>query len=255
MQPLRVILLSGWGVDQHIWQPLETYWPDHLAPQAIEWPGYGATPALRAGATLTSLAEAMAPSLPSDAVWVGWSLGGLLATALLEHLPPPRGLILLGAGDTFCARDETGASGGVTTRELKAFQRAFQREPTATWQHFLRWQAQEELNPRQAYRQLRDLLGDAPPADNITLASGLQWLASIDNRSRLAAPLCPVVRLTGEYDPFISRAQHHISETLSGVGHCPMLSQPQALAASIIRHVTQMANDAIQMTNTSMAVL
>ncbi|MCH4810737.1 alpha/beta fold hydrolase [Vreelandella neptunia] len=236
----RLVLLSGWGIDRRIWQSLEAYWPRETEVQPIDWPGYsegdGGTPALPANATMAQLAESMATSLSHDTVWVGWSLGGLLATALLDYLPAPKGLILLGAGATFCADD------GVTTAELKAFQRAFQRDPTATWQHFLRWQAQGEPSPRQAYRQLRDLLGETPPADSITLATGLQWLASIDNRSRLAAAPCPVVRLTGEHDPLISPVQRSASERLSGVGHCPMLSQPQALAAAINHHSTQMAN-------------
>ncbi|MEH6641478.1 alpha/beta fold hydrolase [Vreelandella glaciei] len=248
MQPLRLILLSGWGIDQRIWQPLEAHWPTNLTAQAVEWPGYGGTTPLAANATLKELPDAMAEPLASDAIWVGWSLGGLLATALLAYLPPPRGLILLGAGDTFCAKDKVSATGGVTSAELSAFQRAFQRDPTATWQHFLRWQTQGEPSPRQAHRQLRDLLGDTPPADSLTLATGLHWLSTIDNRPRLAASPCPVVRLTGEHDPFISPAQHHVSKSLSGVGHCPMLSQPQALATTIGHYAHQMAN-------ASMAVL
>ncbi|MBT2772189.1 alpha/beta fold hydrolase [Halomonas sp. ISL-60] len=236
MQPLRLILLSGWGIDRRIWQPLAAHWPDHLAAQAVDWPGYGDAAALGSNATLTELAKAMAEPLANEAVWVGSSLGGLLAAALLEELPPPRGLILVGAGNTFCATD------GVTSGELNAFRRAFQRDPTATWQHFLRWQAQGEPSPRQAYRQLHDLLGDTPPADSATLSTGLDWLASIDNRRRLAAAPCPVVRLTGEHDPLIGPAQRRASELLTGVGHCPMLSQPQALAAKIAHHATQMAS-------------
>jgi pimeloyl-[acyl-carrier protein] methyl ester esterase len=231
-----LVLLSGWGIDQRIWQLLEGYWPSRLTPQAVEWPGYGDAPALSADATLAQLAESMADSLPSDAIWVGWSLGGLLATALLDYLPAPKGLILLGAGPTFCADD------GVTTAEFKAFQRAFLRDPIATWQHFLRWQTQGEPSPRLAYRQLRDLLGDTPPADNSTLSTGLHWLATLDNRPRLAAPPCPVVRLSGEHDPLLGPAQRCLGETLSGVGHSPMLSQPQALAAAITHHATLMAN-------------
>ncbi|MDQ7732420.1 alpha/beta fold hydrolase [Halomonas sp. SpR1] len=236
MQPLRLILLSGWGIDRRIWQPLAAHWPAHLSAQAVDWPGYGDAPALGANATLAELAEVMSESLASDAVWVGWSLGGLLAAALFEELPPPRGLILLGAGSTFCATD------GVTSAELNAFRRAFQRDPTATWQHFLRWQAQGEPSPRQAYRQLHDLLGDTLPADSDTLATGLDWLASIDNRRRLAAASCPVAWLTGEHDPLIGTAQRRASELLTGVGHCPMLSQPQALVTTITHHATQMAS-------------
>ncbi|CDG51480.1 MULTISPECIES: alpha/beta fold hydrolase [Halomonadaceae] len=242
MQPLRLILLSGWGIGQRIWQPLEAHWPACLAAQAVDWPGYGDTPPLEANAALQELADTMAEPLASDAVWVGWSLGGLLATALLAYLPPPRGLILLGAGETFCVKGKASAQGGVTSAELSAFQRAFQRDPTATWQHFLRWQTQGEPGPRQVHRQLRDLLGDTPPADSPTLATGLHWLATIDNRPRLAAPPCPVVRLIGDHDPFISPAQRRVSKPLSDVGHCPMLSQPQALAATIGHHAHQMVN-------------
>ena len=81
-----------------------------------------------------------------------------------------------------------------------------------------------------------------PPADNTTLTMGLQWLASLDNRSRLAAPPCPVVRLIGEHDPLIAPAQRRNSVTLNGVGHCPMLSQPQALATEIGRYAVQVTN-------------
>lgn len=232
----RLVLLSGWGIGRRIWQSLKTYWPSGIDAQAIDWPGYGDTPRLAPNAALAELAEAMAEPFASDAVWVGWSLGGLLATALLDYLPAPKGLILLGTGDTFCADD------GVTTAELKAFQRAFKRGPTATWQHFLRWQAQGEPNPRQTYRQLVGLLGDEPPADSATLATGLGWLKSIDNRSRLAAATCPVARLVGEHDPLVSPTQRFPGKRLSGVGHCPMLSQPEALAAAIVNEATRLAS-------------
>ena len=235
----RLVLLSGWGIDQRIWQLLDGYWPSQLLPQAVEWPGYGDAPALPPKATLAQLAEPMADALPSDAIWVGWSLGGLLATALLDYLAAPKGLILLGAGATFCTDD------GVTTAELKAFQRAFLRNPAATWQHFLRWQTQGEPNPRRAYQQLRGVLGDTPPANNSTLADGLHWLATLDNRSRLAAPPCPVVRLTGEHDPLVGPDQRGVSDILSDVGHCPMLSHPPALTAAIAHiadHFSQVAH-------------
>lgn len=236
MSSQRLILLSGWGVDQRIWQPLQAHWPASFTPQAIDWPGYGDVSPLAADASLAQLAEVMAKPLTSDAVWVGWSLGGLLAAALLKYLPIPRGLILLGAGDTFCA------PGGITSAELSLFQSAFKRSPAATWHSFLRRQAQGEPSPRQAYRQLRDILGDTLPADSTTLVTGLHWLATIDNRSRLMAASCPVVRLTGDHDPFVSSDQRRASEGIRNVGHCPMLSQPQTLAAVISRHADQMTN-------------
>lgn len=223
----RLVLLSGWGVDRRIWQTLEGYWPAPIEALAIDWPGYGVAPALPDNATLDQLASAMAQQLPSDAIWVGWSLGGLLATALLDHLPPPRGLILIGAGKRFYSDD------GVTSSELDSFRRAFARDPNATWRHFLRWQALGEPNARQAHQQLRALLGNTPSANQSTLAQGLDWLATLDNRQRLGTAPCPVTRLIGEHDPLVGSLAHEKASTLAHAGHCPMLSQPAQLAESL----------------------
>lgn len=223
----RLVLLSGWGVDRRIWQTLEGYWPAPIEALAIDWPGYGDTPALPDNATLDQLASTMAKQLPSDAIWVGWSLGGLLAAALLDHLPPPRGLILLGAGERFYSDD------GVTPSELASFRRAFARDPNATWRHFLRWQARGEPNARQAHRQLRGLLGDLPDANHRVLAQGLDWLATLDNAQGLHQAPCPVMRLIGENDPLVGSLAREKASILAHAGHCPMLSQPAQLAESL----------------------
>ncbi|MEA2118710.1 alpha/beta fold hydrolase [Halovibrio sp. HP20-50] len=236
----RLALLSGWGIDQRIWQLLEGSWPSEIDARPVEWPGYADMPALPTDPTLAQLAASMANSLPSDAVWVGWSLGGLLATALLDYLPPPRGLILLGAGATFCS-DE-----GVSHAQLASFQRAFRRDPEATWRHFLRWQAQGEPDPRKAYQRLAELLGESPSADHETLSQGLDWLATLNNQACLAAASCPIVTLIGEHDPLMSPDQRRAGERLKGVGHCPMLSQPHALTAEISRHAAKMTNARVE---------
>lgn len=233
---MKLVLLSGWGIDSRIWQPLEAHWPSPVEPSAVEWPGYGESPALPTSTGLDALAERMAPELPSDAVWVGWSLGGLLATALLDYLPPPKALLLLGAGSRFC---NDGEDGGVTYEELASFQRAFHRDPVATWRHFLRWQAQGEPNAREAHRQLRTRLGETPHADTDTLAQGLMWLETLDNRALLAHPPCPIRRLAGAHDPLLPDRSRQQALRLEAAGHCPMLSQPVPLAARLAEQATQ----------------
>ena len=233
---MKLILLSGWGVDYRIWQMLSEYWPNTVEPSAVEWPGYGDSPALPTPTSIAALAERMAPELPSDAVWVGWSLGGLLATALLDYLPPPKALLLLGAGNRFCSDAQ---EDGVMHEELARFQRAFHRDPVATWQHFLRWQAQGEPNAREAHRQLRARLGETPQADTDTLTQGLIWLETLDNRALLAQPPCTIFSLAGAQDPLLSRRTRQQSRALEAAGHCPMLSQPAQLAARLAEQATR----------------
>lgn len=244
---LRLTLLSGWGVDSRIWQPLAPHWPEGVSITTPDWPGYalsrdetstraGTTPALVEPASLTVTADAMADKLPAGSIWVGWSLGGLLAAALTAHLPPPRGLILLGAGAQFCA------PGGVTPDALADFIHAFERSPTAAWRHFLRWQSSGEPAPRDALKQLHALLGKTPPADTATLAAGLGWLDTLDNREQLAALPCPVEHLAGDNDPLLSATE--TTDRLSQAGHCPMVSQPAALARALYRIAAEMTHPA-----------
>ncbi|MDW7745070.1 alpha/beta fold hydrolase [Halomonas sp.] len=223
-----LVLLSGWGCDARLWQPLAEHWPSGMTITTPDWPGYGARRPLSDPGSLAELADAMADDLAPDAIWVGWSLGGLLAAALLDQLPAPRALVLLGTGERFCHE------AGIPKAELAAFRQAFARAPKATHRHFLRWQLTGEPDPRAAHRQLRDLLGDDGDADRATLAAGLDQLAGLDNTGRLARAPCPVWRVAGERDPLLApRLRKSADHRLIEAGHCPMLSQPAALSACL----------------------
>jgi pimeloyl-[acyl-carrier protein] methyl ester esterase len=224
-----LVLLSGWGIDARIWQSLSDCWPDDIAVDAPDWPGYGRHPEQEFPATLPELAEHMHARFPSDATWIGWSLGGLLAAALLDWLPPPRGLVLIGAGATFCQAD------GVSAQELAAFRRAFARDPRATWHHFLRWQLQGEPAPRSALKRLFDLIGQRPGASPQTLATGLDLLSRLDVSLQLDRPPCPILRVAGEQDKLLGSAARHAAQvTLTDSGHCPMLSNPAVLVDHLV---------------------
>ncbi len=235
----KLVLLSGWGIDARIWQPLAPYWPDDVEVTTPDWPGYAvqALDEMLAPDDLAGFGRRMAAALPADAVWVGWSLGGLLACALLAHLPAPRTLVMLGTGPRFCSME------GVTPQELGTFRRAFARSPEATWQHFLRWQLQGEPDPRTARRRLLDLIGRKPSAPHSTLAMGLIQLATLDVAPILAAPPCSVLRMAGQQDPLLSPASRHAADvTLSATGHCPMLTRPDLLASRLV-DITRRAGD------------
>ncbi|MGM0984719.1 MAG: alpha/beta fold hydrolase [Pseudomonadota bacterium] len=224
-----LVLLSGWGCDAQLWQPLAGHWPEALTVSAPDWPGYGARPPLADPGCLAQMAEEMADDLTADAIWVGWSLGALLAATLLDHLPTPRALVLLGMDEGLC-HDE-----GISTAELVAFRQAFERAPDTTQRYFLRWQLRGEPDPRRAHRQLRELLSRHGGADRNTLAAGLDQLAELDNGDRLAGAPCPIWRVAGERDPLLTPARRESADhRLSNAGHCPMLSQPASLAACLV---------------------
>lgn len=229
----RIVLLSGWGIDARIWEPLIVSLPADIEITTPDWPGYGNRQDTDMPRDLATLARAMADDLPQDALWVGWSLGGLLATALLTHLPVPRALVLLGMRERFTSLDE--ARGGVTPAALDAFYDAFQQDPLATWRHFLRWQLSGEPSPRHTHRQLQALIGKEPPATHASLAAGLNWLKGLDNTELCASSPCPILTVIGERDPLTAAAHHGSTQArpIEQAGHCPQLSQPQILAGRL----------------------
>lgn len=195
---------------------------------APDWPGYGTRPPVARPNDIAELAHAMAAELPAEALWVGWSLGGLLAGTLLAHLPPPRGLVLLGMGSRFCHPD------GVTPDALARFRRAFSHDPLATWRHFLRWQLRGEPEPRDALRRLSGLIGPSPRAAVAVLEAGLTQLAELDLGGRWEKAPCPVWQVAGAQDPLLATANRlPDSITLEGSGHCPMLSAPTRLTRTL----------------------
>ncbi|WP_069384011.1 alpha/beta fold hydrolase [Halomonas caseinilytica] len=223
-----LILLSGWGCDARIWRPLAPHWPHGLEVKAPDWPGYAGRPSLADPTSLTDLADAMAEDLPADAVWVGWSLGGLLAGALLDHLPAPRALVLLGIGEHFVHPQ------GVSDTALADFQRALRRSPDIAREHFLRRQLAGEPDPTGSRCALRELLGTALPAPFATLDAGLEHLAHLDIHHCLSAASCPVQRIAGADDPLLApEVIARADQRIENAGHCPMLSQPQRLATRL----------------------
>jgi len=226
---MKLVLLSGWGIDARIWQPLARHWPAEVEVTTPDWPGYRASPGLERADGLEALAEAMREALPADAVWVGWSLGALLAAALLDHLPPPRGLIRLGMAERF-----TGAPGcRVSAAELRAFRRAFRRDPEALRQRFLVRQLGGETHPDSAHQALTRLIGTRPPADTATLDGGLAQLATLEAAGPLARSGCPSATLIGEHDPLFDAAVLADASPLPGTGHCPQLTAPERLARTL----------------------
>nr|WP_300307932.1 alpha/beta fold hydrolase [Halomonas sp.] len=232
----KLVLLSGWGIDARIWQPLSSYWPADISVTAPDWPGMGQRPALARPESQEALAKAMVDDMPADAIWVCWSLGALQAALLSPTLSPPQGLMLLGMGHRFCHPH------GVSKAELAQFHRAFLRDPVAARESFLRWQASGEPSPRDAMRQLRTLLAAGSPPDVETLEAGLKLLAHADISAILANFPGFVVTLCGAQDPLLAPSvRNSMDVQLLSAGHCPMLSRPEALAETIVQQARRMS--------------
>ena len=238
-----LVLLHGWGMNAAVWTGL----PAALAPVlasdwsavTIELPGHGARPFSNTAVDLDAWAGACLALAPPRAVWLGWSLGGLVALAAALRAPDRvAGLILMTATPRFVrAPDWPAAMAGET---LDQFHSGLLADPAGTLDRFLALQVRGGDAARETLRTLRRELADRPAPDPLALALGLDLLREVDLRPRLAELSCPSLWLFGSHDTLVpSAAAPAVSallptarvQVIRGAAHAPFLSHPGETAA------------------------
>ena len=88
----NVALVHGWGLNKAIWLKYVAVLQEHLPTlkfHLIDIPGYGELAHIDSPACIKELARGCLEQAPEQAMWVGWSLGGMIALqAALFDLEP-----------------------------------------------------------------------------------------------------------------------------------------------------------------------
>lgn len=258
-----LVLLHGWGATPAIWQPLtealQTLNPERgiLTPAL---PGYQSDqPSSDWAGSKAELPQVIDQlQLPTDAHWLGWSLGGNLLLEIAhcmseQNQPLPLSLTLLCSNPSFQQRDLHTAA--MAEETLSQFRIGFDLQPEKTLKRFQMLQLQGENDPRTIKKQLAELSSKEQPTKALTdktlpasaetLANGLTALSVLDQRtySDLSEAGCPTLWLLAENDPLVPAAiadQLDNSQRLNDCGHLPMLSQTEKLAHLIHDYLTRL---------------
>lgn len=233
-----LVLIHGWAMHGGIFAALV----DALAPRfrvhVVDLPGHGSSRD-ETHFDIVDAAARIARDTPR-AIWLGWSLGGLVALrGALDAPAQVRGLVELASSPRFVAGDDW--SFGVAFDVFVQFERDLQDDAKATIERFL---ALETLGCAQAQAQLRELgrivfARGQPQAQ--ALADGLHALEHTDLRDELAHLAMPSLWIAGRRDRLVHpqamrwAAQHaprgRVVEFNSG--HAPFLEFPREIADAI----------------------
>jgi len=146
-----------------LWVPGWSYCADIFAPLMASLPGrHWACDYLCKESSLTAMATRLAACAaeksPSNAIWVGWSLGGVLALEAanlmnqeMEEGERPARIVTLGCGRRFIA-DHPGE--GMPESDFRAFSEAFSQDPQATLKRFNALCARGADQPRSLIKSL-----------------------------------------------------------------------------------------------------
>jgi pimeloyl-[acyl-carrier protein] methyl ester esterase len=225
-----------------VWEglPADLTLGHHLT--AIELPGHGHSPLDPSCTRLADWAAACLRAAPRRAVWLGWSLGGLLALAAALQAPERiSALIAVTATPRFVKAADWQAATARST--LSGFHRGLLGDPAGTLQRFMALQVRGSDAGRNTLRELRRELAARPQPDPEALGLGLRLLGDSDLRDRLPEIECPSLWLFGERDTLVPAAaaegiRRLLPEArvrvIPGAAHAPFLSHPSATAAEIL---------------------
>ena len=234
--PCPLVLLHGWGGDSGTWDELVPLLRERFAVTAVDLPGFGASPS--PPWTLDGLLAQLAEALPPRCLLLGWSLGGMLATAYAHRYPGRvEGLVTLAANATFVQRE--GWPAAMPPALFGEFAAGFVADPAATLVQFAGIQARGDARERAVAKALRARLPGAAPSH---WGNALGLLGDLDNRAVLAALAVPALCLFGERDLLVPAAAAGAvaglnpaiaTRVLPGMAHAPQFSDPALLAGLV----------------------
>jgi pimeloyl-[acyl-carrier protein] methyl ester esterase len=241
---LDLVLLHGWGMNSGVWNALPPEFNADYRLHPIELPGHGEAAFEPTWQGLEDWADAALAAAPERAVWLGWSLGALVAMQAALHTRAHQAerimaLILVSATPRFVQAADWRAAMAETV--FARFHAGLIENPRQTLQRFLALQVRGSDGERETLRLLRAGIATRAQPRQDALVTGLTLLCEEDLRARLADIQRPTLWLFGERDTLVpAEVSERVGllmpgarcELIAGAGHAPLLSHgPQSQAA------------------------
>ncbi len=235
-----LVLLHGWAMHGGIFAPLTELLATNFRLHLIDLPGHGYSADDAVPMNADTWAARIGAAVPRNALWIGWSLGGLVALqAALDTSAQPRGLVLIAASPRFVIAPDW--PHGVALEVFEQFGAGLRARYRETIERFL---ALETLGSAHAQSELRDLKtrvfarGEPRMA---ALQAGLQLLETADLRARLRELAVPNLWIAGRRDRLVPPAAMRWASEQSGKGelvempsgHAPFIGHAVEVARAI----------------------
>ena len=207
----------------------------------IDLPGHGHSPFKPSWGSLDTWVEACLQAAPTQAVWIGWSLGAMISLAAARRAPEAVSSVVSIAGTPRFVQTKDWPH-AVAVGTLGQFSSSLREDYRATMVRFLALQVHGGEDARATFRQLREGLAGRPEPNPRALDVGLGILRHSDLRPEIQNIHCPCLWLLGERDTLAPAAVAEDLRTLQpagrvevvkGAAHAIFISRAEATAAAI----------------------
>ncbi|BAJ00139.1 pimeloyl-ACP methyl ester esterase BioH [Shewanella violacea] len=244
----EIVMLHGWGMNSAVFTPLHLSLSEYRV-HYVDLPGFGHSSAIEGD--INDWLEVLISRLPEKAIWVGWSLGGLLATlAALNYPNRVTGLVTIASSPCFMAREEQKWP-GIPPHVLSQFGESLHKDLGKTVERFLTIQAMGSATAKEDIKQLKKLVLARPLPDSKALLQGLNMLECVDLRPKLDLINLPWLRIWGRLDGLVPRRVPPLmplNETLyrdiilPKASHAPFVSHTDEFLAGFVTWIEEITN-------------
>ncbi len=237
-----LVLVHGWGLHGGIWGDMPARLAKHFRVTTLDLPGHGRSRTAGESHSLAAFTDSVAALCPAPAIWLGWSLGGLIALqAALRHPQKVARLVLVGTTPKFVQAPDWPHA--MPVEVFAGFARGLAEDYRATLLRFLSLQTGGHESARALLKQLRaELFAQGEPQPE-ALAAGLAILEQTDLRAALAAIQIPALVVHGSHDRLAPPAAgEYLAAQLpqarllriEGAGHAAFLSHATLFVDAIL---------------------
>ncbi|MBL4827614.1 MAG: malonyl-ACP O-methyltransferase BioC [Spongiibacteraceae bacterium] len=224
------VLIHGWGASSSIWTLWLTVIREHCNVTLIDLPGYGESDVMDYN-NRNNLLRQCVKNLPPRAVYIGYSLGGMLALNIAKQFPQRvQAVITMGSNLKFVADEQWRHA--MPKKTFEVFSTGVKNNLNKTLKRFM---ALQISGGKQEIFLLKILRANKLESSGDALAQSLKLLADLDNRTLMNTMQTPVLQMFGENDHLVPVAlADELKEQegkniviMDGAPHCLFISNPK----------------------------
>ena len=237
-----LVLLHGWAVNRHVFEDLVKRLSPRFEVHSVDLPGHGGSAGIGCDPDPGAIAARVFDAVPDGAVWVGWSLGGMIALAGALAAPDRiRALVMVASSPRFSRTH--GWRHAMEAETIRRFANRLRDDyGAALWDYLaLQFPGVGRNDPR--VRALHEAQHAAPPARD-AITAGEHILLDADLREASAGVRVPSLLVTGALDAMVLAKVATdwnaiwpglVTERIAGAAHSPFNTHPEAFIDALDR--------------------
>ena len=208
---IPIVFIHGWGLNSGVWQPLLKLFSEsensNFQLITVDLPGFGINSAVDIKPyTLANICHQLELVIEQPAIYLGWSLGGLIATEMSLKYPEKVLALVTVASSPYFVEQQKNDWPGIKENVLASFHSQLAQDTAKTITGFLKIQAMGSPHIRQDLKLISKLvMAHALPSQK-TLTDSLALLSHCDLRQKLPNIQQPFLRLYGQNDSLVPKA-------------------------------------------------